>query len=172
MKHLPQTASLFDSHHAARPRQQINPCSTRGVFVNTLLLPAAVNHQQETCSGSLVLLFAGMSSRGDVTGATVSSSAVIDNGPASSLTSYSSQTNNRSLWNIIWSCLVMIFACTWAAVHPNIHVTYCEKPDQGRVRQWIWDEPCRFVSERWVLIVTSFLVLLHGQYDSILLLKK
>ncbi|KJA19237.1 hypothetical protein HYPSUDRAFT_56768 [Hypholoma sublateritium FD-334 SS-4] len=26
----------------------------------------------------------------------------------------------RSLWTIVWSCLVTIFACTWTAVHPNI----------------------------------------------------
>jgi hypothetical protein len=28
--------------------------------------------------------------------------------------------NNRALWDIIWSCLATIFACTWVAVHPNI----------------------------------------------------
>ena len=26
----------------------------------------------------------------------------------------------RTIWSIIWSCLVTIFACTWVAVHPNI----------------------------------------------------
>jgi len=26
----------------------------------------------------------------------------------------------RTIWNIIWSCLVTLFACTWIAVHPNI----------------------------------------------------
>jgi len=26
----------------------------------------------------------------------------------------------RTVWNIIWSCLVTIFSCTWVAVHPNI----------------------------------------------------
>ena len=28
--------------------------------------------------------------------------------------------NCRTIWNIIWSCLVTIFGCTWVAVHPNI----------------------------------------------------
>jgi hypothetical protein len=28
--------------------------------------------------------------------------------------------NCRTVWNIIWSCLVTIFGCTWVAVHPNI----------------------------------------------------
>jgi hypothetical protein len=26
----------------------------------------------------------------------------------------------RTVWNIIWSCFVTIFGCTWVAVHPNI----------------------------------------------------
>ena len=26
----------------------------------------------------------------------------------------------RSIWNIIWSCLAIIFSCTWISVHPNI----------------------------------------------------
>ena len=26
----------------------------------------------------------------------------------------------RTIWNIVWSCLVTIFACTWVAIHPNI----------------------------------------------------
>lgn len=26
----------------------------------------------------------------------------------------------RTIWNIIWSCIVTIFACIWIAVHPNI----------------------------------------------------
>ena len=26
----------------------------------------------------------------------------------------------QMIWNIIWSCLIMVFSCTWVAVHPNI----------------------------------------------------
>ena len=29
-------------------------------------------------------------------------------------------THCRSIWNIVWSCLVTIFSCTWVAVHPNV----------------------------------------------------
>ena len=29
-------------------------------------------------------------------------------------------THCRTVWNIIWSCLITIFSCTWVAVHPNI----------------------------------------------------
>ncbi|KAF9439504.1 hypothetical protein P691DRAFT_648756, partial [Macrolepiota fuliginosa MF-IS2] len=28
--------------------------------------------------------------------------------------------NSRTIWDIVWSCLATIFACTWVAVHPNI----------------------------------------------------
>ncbi|KAG2117617.1 hypothetical protein DEU56DRAFT_874101 [Suillus clintonianus] len=33
-----------------------------------------------------------------------------------------------SLWHIIWSCCLTIFACTWTAIHPNIPGMY-----EGRV---------------------------------------
>lgn len=26
----------------------------------------------------------------------------------------------RTVWNIVWSCITTIFACTWVAIHPNI----------------------------------------------------
>ncbi|KAF8059243.1 hypothetical protein FPV67DRAFT_1634143 [Lyophyllum atratum] len=26
----------------------------------------------------------------------------------------------RSIWDIIWSCLATIFACSWASIHPNV----------------------------------------------------
>lgn len=28
--------------------------------------------------------------------------------------------NSRTIWDIIWSCLVLIFTCNWVAIHPNI----------------------------------------------------
>lgn len=31
-----------------------------------------------------------------------------------------SSNNDRSIYDIIWSCLTTIFACTWIAIHPNI----------------------------------------------------
>jgi hypothetical protein len=31
-----------------------------------------------------------------------------------------SQNDGRTIWNIIWSCLITIFSCTWVAIHPNI----------------------------------------------------
>jgi hypothetical protein len=32
----------------------------------------------------------------------------------------SSGNDTRSIWNIVWSSLVTLFACIWVAVHPNI----------------------------------------------------
>jgi hypothetical protein len=28
--------------------------------------------------------------------------------------------DQRSVWDILWSCLATIFACSWVSVHPNI----------------------------------------------------
>ena len=28
--------------------------------------------------------------------------------------------DKRSIWDILWSCLATIFACSWVSVHPNI----------------------------------------------------
>ncbi|KDR74668.1 hypothetical protein GALMADRAFT_1334015 [Galerina marginata CBS 339.88] len=39
-------------------------------------------------------------------------------------------TNTRSTWDIFWSCLVTIIACSWVSVHPNILA-----PDEGRQRK-------------------------------------
>ena len=27
---------------------------------------------------------------------------------------------DRSIWDILWSCLATIFACSWVSIHPNI----------------------------------------------------
>ena len=29
-------------------------------------------------------------------------------------------TIDRSIWDILWSCLATIFACSWVSIHPNI----------------------------------------------------
>jgi hypothetical protein len=48
-------------------------------------------------------------------------------------------TSCRSLWNIVWSCVVTIFACTWVAVHPNVPI-----PDKSAHRRW-YSRPLRRV---------------------------
>ena len=53
--------------------------------------------------------------------------AYIDASPVPPINNFSSAGNHctdlihcRSISNIVWSCLVTIFSCTWVAVHPNI----------------------------------------------------
>ena len=38
----------------------------------------------------------------------------------------------RTIWNIVWSCLVTIFFCTWVAVHPNVPC-----PKKREANSWI-----------------------------------
>ena len=45
--------------------------------------------------------------------------------PASNSTSVlvlnpTASTKQRSTWEILWTCLATIFACTWVSIHPNI----------------------------------------------------
>ena len=47
--------------------------------------------------------------------------------------------NCRTIWNIVWSCLVTTFACTWVAVHPNV-----PKPGQNVNQRW-YSRPLRRV---------------------------
>ena len=28
--------------------------------------------------------------------------------------------DQRSIWDILWSCLATLFACSWVSVHPNV----------------------------------------------------
>ena len=51
----------------------------------------------------------------------------IDASPAPTIENHSLAGNHctdlthcRTIWNIVWSCLVTIFSCTWVAVYPNV----------------------------------------------------
>ena len=63
----------------------------------------------------------------------------------------------RSIWNIIWSCIVTIFSCTWVAVHPNIP---CPKKREGKncFQRWIWNPFLSFAEHRLPLFVCALLV--------------
>ena len=37
--------------------------------------------------------------------------------------------DQRSVWDILWSCLATLFACSWVSVHPNI-----PSPNESRWR--------------------------------------
>ena len=66
-------------------------------------------------------------------------------------------THCRTIWNIVWSCLVTIFSCTWVAVHPNIP---CPKKREANnhFQKWIWNPIMLFASHRLPLFVCSLLV--------------
>ena len=40
--------------------------------------------------------------------------------------------DQRSIWDILWSCLATIFACSWVSVHPNI-----PSPDESQWRVFL-----------------------------------
>ena len=62
----------------------------------------------------------------------------------------------RTIWNIVWSCLVTIFSCTWVAVHPN--VPYPKKREGGWFQIWIRDPLLSFTEHRLPLLVCALLV--------------
>lgn len=41
--------------------------------------------------------------------------------------------NDRTIWDIIWSCLATTFACTWVSVHPNIPFL---RDNKWAIRKW------------------------------------
>ncbi|KAH6911668.1 hypothetical protein BKA70DRAFT_1268277 [Coprinopsis sp. MPI-PUGE-AT-0042] len=43
------------------------------------------------------------------------------NSTSSQVTEAQSDNNTRSIRQIIWACLSVVFACTWTAVHPNVY---------------------------------------------------
>ena len=63
----------------------------------------------------------------------------------------------RSIWNIIWSCIVTIFSCTWVAVHPNVP---CPKKREGKncFQRWIRNPLISFVEHRLPLFIWALLV--------------
>ena len=63
----------------------------------------------------------------------------------------------RTIWNILWSCLVTIFSCTWVAVHPNVP---CPKKQEanGWIERCIWNPLLSFVEHRLPLFICALLV--------------
>ena len=63
----------------------------------------------------------------------------------------------RTIWNIIWSCVVTIFSCTWVAVHPNVP---CPKKREanGWIERCIRNPLLSFVEHRLPLFICALLV--------------
>ena len=66
-------------------------------------------------------------------------------------------THCRTIWNIIWSCLVTIFSCTWVSVHPNIPRPKRREARNG-FQRWIWNPILSFAEHRLPLFVCALLV--------------
>ena len=73
-------------------------------------------HGFQTHAAPLSNLLAGSGSNSTV----LSTSASIDPG------------DQRSVWDILWSCLATILACSWVSIHPNI-----PGPDESRWRVFL-----------------------------------
>ncbi|KAJ3566628.1 hypothetical protein NP233_g6878 [Leucocoprinus birnbaumii] len=41
---------------------------------------------------------------------------------------------DRTVQNVVWSCIATVFACTWVAIHPNLPDPRCSKWSQFRLR--------------------------------------
>lgn len=63
----------------------------------------------------------------------------------------------RTVWNIIWSCLAVIFSCTWVAVHPNIRSPKAREGN-GWFQRLVWNPICTFASHRLPLFICALLV--------------
>ena len=66
-------------------------------------------------------------------------------------------THCRTIWNIVWSCLVTIFSCTWVAIHPNIP---CPKGRKANtcIQRWVWNPLLSFAEHRLPLFICALLV--------------
>ena len=66
-------------------------------------------------------------------------------------------THCRSTWNIIWSCIVTIFSCTWVAIHPNMP---CPKKREAKncFQRWIRNPLLLFTEHHLPLFVCALLV--------------
>ena len=63
----------------------------------------------------------------------------------------------RTIWSIVWDCLVTIFSCTWVAVHPNIP---CPKKREtnGWIQRCIRNPLLSFAEHRLPLFVCALLL--------------
>ena len=66
-------------------------------------------------------------------------------------------THCRTIWNIVRSCLVTIFSCTWVAVHPNVP---CPKKREANswIQRCIGNPLLSFAEHRLPLFICALLV--------------
>ena len=67
---------------------------------------------------TLVYLFHGLQSRAAPLTSILEASS--SNSTILSTSACICPADQRTIWNILWSCLATIFACSWVSIHPNI----------------------------------------------------
>ena len=88
----------------------------------------------------------------------------IDAGPVPTIENRSSARDHctdlahcRTIWNIVWSCLVTIFSCTWVAVHPNVPCPR-KREANGWIERCLWNPLLSFAEHRLPLFACALLV--------------
>ena len=69
---------------------------------------------------TLIYLFHGFQSRASPLASILEESLASSNSTILSISACVCPADQRSIWDILWSCLATIFACSWVSVHPNI----------------------------------------------------
>ena len=69
---------------------------------------------------TLVYLFHGFQSHASPLTSILEESLTSSNSTILSTSACICPAEQRSLWDILWSCLATIFACSWVSIHPNI----------------------------------------------------
>ena len=63
----------------------------------------------------------------------------------------------RSIWNIIWSCLITVLSCTWVALHPNVPSPRKRAPN-GWIEKCIRNPLLSFAERRLPLFICALLL--------------
>ena len=63
----------------------------------------------------------------------------------------------RSIWNIIWSCLITVLSCTWIALHPNVPSPK-KRVANSWIERYIRNPLLSFTEHRLTLFVCALLV--------------
>ena len=66
-------------------------------------------------------------------------------------------SDRRTIWNIVWSCLVILFSCSWVAVHPNIPCPK-KREESGWIQIWITNPLLSLAEHRLLLVVCALLM--------------
>ena len=69
---------------------------------------------------TLVYLFHGFQIQAAPLTSLLAKSSSLSNATVLSTPACICPADQRSIWDILWSCLATIFACSWVSVHPNI----------------------------------------------------